>query len=222
MNYQISIFLICILLSACANTEIKSNTQTPHEKIQCQVFELVTDKDTLGTGFFYLQDGKIYALTASHVVLGSTKSTLYMRNACTQEMIAIRSSSKLAGIDLSILYPEKTFSTIGISANPLDLTFSTQIFGVSYPNLQSAEPRFKNKPIPTNGYLVDINASDILFTMNITMRGSSGSPIVTNDGRLVGVLTNRVLTDSYYSGVSYGISIKSIKNAITNNSNGLR
>lgn len=218
MNFYnfVGTLITILFLTSCAPTGQQQLISSPHEMIKCSVFEVMSGKTNLGTGFFFDHEGKIFAITASHTLLAVKDSTISIRPACTQNIITIKSHSKLGVLDAAIMFPEKIIPEKGIIAQSEKTKFATKVFGVSFPNLQIAEPRLKGLPIPTSGLLVEDSNPDILVTMDVVQLGSSGSPIVNYSGKLIGMLTNRVLVDGNYAGVSYGISEQSLQSAISN------
>jgi hypothetical protein len=203
-----------LLLTSCAKIEGNLNANV-YEAIKCSVFEVFNDKNPLGTGFFLEHEKNVIAITASHSLLSSNKPKLSIRSACSQESLPIKSFALLGGLDAAVLYPEKTELVKGISIKEKNNLLATPVYGIAFPNLQNAEPRFKGLPIPTTGLLVDNSNPDILFSMDIVHLGSSGSPVVDVSGHLLGMLTNRVMIDGNYAGVCYGISAKTLQSALS-------
>lgn len=217
MNFRniFSILFGLSLLAACASDVNIAKPRPSFETIKCSTFEVTNERETLGTGFFINHDSKVLAVTAAHLLLAVNRSAILIRPTCLRESIRVKSYSKLAGIDAAILFSEDVITANGFSVSHSKQEFANTVYSVGFPNLQIAEPRLKRMPIPTTGLLVQLSPSDILATLNVVQRGSSGSPIFDGNGNLLGMLTNRVLIDGDYTGVTYGISEQSLRTALS-------
>lgn len=215
LNNMVKALPLLFLLASCAKIEGKLGANV-HENIKCSVFEVFSDKASIGTGFFLEHDRNVVAITTSHALLSAGKARLSIRPACGQETTPIKSFARLGGLDAAVLYPDKTELVKGIPVRLTETEFSGKLYGLAFPSLQSAEPRFKGLPIPSSGLLIDNSAADILFSLDIVQLGSSGAPIVDGSGNLLGMLTNRVVIDGNYTGVCYGISATTLQSALSN------
>jgi S1-C subfamily serine protease len=164
------------------------------------------------------QEGTAFPIiTAAHVVMGTEPSQITMTPYLFDGTHTVEAVATVPGLDIALLYPDQSIHKEGYVLNDIRTKFGTS---VSVPNFAKFNlVKLKDKAIPSTGRIIGYDELSILFTLDVVQKGSSGAPILDQYGHVVGLLTNRVIHESEYSGVCYGIEAGAIQDylhSITN------
>lgn len=208
-----------LLATACSSnrlgvpTEVGA-TERNRSPAPCSLFVVSLAGDHVGTAFDLAEGSTRYILTAAHVVRGADERRLTLSSICSSERIPVTQVLYLPTIDVAVLVAAYT-----PVSQPFVLATSTPNWGAQltlpgFPNISKGSTRFAREPIPADGRFVRVDESLLLMTADVVMKGSSGSPIISQAGEVLGILTNRIQIEGAYAGLSYGVNFLAIRNAI--------
>lgn len=148
-----------------------------------------------GTGCFISPEGGI--LTAYHVVKDATEIMVTTSSGKTFPAVIEKSSPST---DLAILrvYSESVFEFLPI-ASAYSPKLGEEVFTVGYPytGLLSKDPKFTDGVVSSlSGGLND--EAHLLQTTVSIQPGSSGGPLVTYEGKLIGVISSTAALDAFF------------------------
>ena len=213
---------IAVLLIGCTTIEdISDNanlqtqpTTTEKQNIPCGVYAISTGGDSIGTAFTVVEGKTRYFLTASHVVRGLDERRLSLTSNCSNERVNIDRVLYTPSLDLAILIVNHNPQTPGFRIATQLPNWGDQLLLPGYPNVATSSVRFSNQLVPAEGRFISLDGKLILMTVDIVHKGSSGTPILAANGEVVGILTNRLLSEGIYAGLSYGVNFNAIRAAI--------
>jgi S1-C subfamily serine protease len=139
---------------------------------------------SLGSGFFITKNG--YLLTNYHVVDGAKKLSIrHNGKLLPADLIAQDKST-----DLALLKVEGTFDFIEIAESPAQLGAAVFTTGYPNPSAQGTEVKYTEGNVSsTSGFQDDARTYQISVPVQ---PGNSGGPLVTKDGKVVGIIAARL------------------------------
>lgn len=175
---------------------------------------------TTGTGFIYKEDRtKGYILTNYHVVAGNTRLmvTLSDDTKVNASFVGGDQYTDIAIISISDDYVKKVAS-IGSSSK---ISSGDIVFTVSSPLNNMYRGSVTKGVLSGKDRLVDVGVSSNVSVLKLLQAnlesnpGNSGSPLCDSSGRVIGMITNKVVNDNI-NGHSFAISIEDIKSRLNN------
>lgn len=189
----------------------------------CQVAALMNGSEQIGTAFKTNIGNKFFAyLTAGHAIPLKKQKNFVISYRCgdisvSQKVLAVE---KLAGIDVSILRPATDISEMPIildgKNNEAGDLGEKPLIIPNYSGLSDLDANLKNEFIFSRGVFIAVKENKIYFTADIIKPGASGAPILNKNGRVIGVVTGRLLEkNGVFSGVGYGVPIQQVFESFT-------
>jgi len=138
-----------------------------------------------GTGFCVAPDGRI--LTAAHVVDGASKISVKFADG-------VQWGAKIEKIDLqndlALLKTERKTPEFLEVSNPKDLAMGQQVYTLGFPatGILGEQVKFTGGQISS---MSGIRGTESLMQITVPVHpGNSGGPLLTEDGKVVGVITS--------------------------------
>jgi S1-C subfamily serine protease len=175
------LLMLTTVLAGCASPNVPAK---PVSKLSPEVSQ--------GTGFLVRSDGLI--LTAFHVV--EKGNTIKVR--CQgYDLVTARLGERSQHLDLAVLHTPLTGTPYLAVADPRSARAGDAVFTMGFPAARhlGTEPKFSGGAISSlTG--AGREAARLLISAP-TQPGSSGSPVLTMDGTVVGVVTAAVSEDEF-------------------------
>lgn len=185
-----------------AKTQIDASAVV--EKVAPAVVKILTSEGTLGSGFIVSSNG--YIVTAYHVV--SNKYGLadiigvYLRSGREYRARVVRTDK---GVDLAILKIQaRGLPTVGIG-NSNQAKVLDYVIALGYP--------FGYFTV-TDGKISGVRRENGITYLQVTAaanRGSSGGPVITEEGKVIGILSRE---KRFEEGFNFAVSINDAKHLL--------
>ena len=172
-------------MSGCTN-----NQQEVYSNLSKSVFEVRAETllgTAVGTAFVVNVNSKRISLTAGHVCDSSNDGIMHAYKFNEIDNLSLKILKVNNNLDLCAL---EAPDLIGLNLNKTNLNAYQEIYSMGYPFATALTPREGNlvaaliDPFSNPNIPVKVEETTIMAS-----HGDSGSPVVTNDNKLVGVIT---------------------------------
>ena len=204
---------VLVLVTACG-TGVRNVEDPASRQTSCGVFSVLSSGEPLGTAFSTIESGRSFLVSAAHVVKGVDSKRLSLRSICSKNDLSISDILFVPGNDLAILLATSSGPLPGFTIRDTSPVWGELIVVPNFGNLSKASVRLAGAEIPSSGRVIKTEGGQILFSLDIVQKGSSGAPILDGRGQVLGLLTNRTLIEGTYAGVSLGIDGAALRDAL--------
>lgn len=204
--------LLATIVAGCATQDISKRVPD-----YCNVYSVELAGEPQGTAFTVaIDDTSVFLITAAHVISDADIQKLSIRSSCSTDSVRISDIAVIPGKDIALLFAESPLPNIGFHVRSTPANCGEAVEVPNFSGLGKVSNKFRGKLIPSNGKMIGYDDQSILITLDVMQKGGSGGPILDNERRILGLLTNRVNTNGEYAGVSYGIESRVILEALRN------